>query len=99
MRLHPAVRIRLKTVLILIVLAAFACSQSAGAMVEHHHSHGKANSHCCASCHTGHLGVIQATAHVRLDAPNAVQGRLASDELCAPAETHLVHSESRAPPA
>jgi hypothetical protein len=86
------------TVLVLLVLLAFVTIQSAAAVVEHPHHHGKDHFHCCAACHAGHLGVLQASVALRLAPPTIAEPRVWLAEYCAVIESPGVPSPSRAPP-
>ena len=90
---------RSRTILVLLVLIAFVSLQSAAAIVEHPHNHSKNHPHCCAACHAGHLGVLQAGADLGLAPPAAPESRLRPQEYCASFEYLVIPSPSRAPPA
>ncbi len=88
-----------RTILVLLVLFAFVSLQTAAAIIQHPHNHTKNHSHCCAVCHAGHLGVLQAGVGPGLAPPTAPESRLRPRVYHAPFEYLLVPSPSRAPPA
>jgi hypothetical protein len=98
MPLHRDLRSRSRTAFVLLVLLAFVTIQSAAAVVEHPHNHGKDHSHCCTACHAGHLGVLQASGELRLSPPSVAESRLWLHEYRAAIESPGVPSPSRAPP-
>jgi len=82
-----------------VVLLAFVTLQTAAAIVEHPHNHGKDHTHCCAACHASHLGVLQAFADLRFAPPAVAETRLFPQQHRAPVDYLGVPSPSRAPPA
>jgi hypothetical protein len=88
-----------RTVLVLVILLAFVTLQSVTVIVEHPHNHGKDHSHCCAACHAGHLGVLQAAADLRPSPPDLAETRLRPREYPTPFTYLGVPNPSRAPPA
>ena len=85
--------------LVLFVLVAFVGLQSAAAIAEHPHSHGKDHTHCCAVCHATHLGVLQASAGFGPCAPVMVETSLSPAEYRVSTDYLGVPSPSRAAPA
>ena len=88
-----------RTALVLLVLLAFVTLQTAAAIVEHPHNHGKDHTHCCAACHAGHLGVLKTASNPRLTPPAMAEARLLPRECRTPADYLGVPSLSRGPPA
>ncbi len=99
MRIFHGCRGFQRATLALLVLLAFTCLQTAAAIADHPHNHGKDSSHCCAACHAGHLGLIQPAGDLSIYPPAASEPRLWVQESCAVFDYLGIPSPSRAPPA
>jgi len=89
---------RVRTALVLVLLACFAGLQTAAAVTMHSHDHGGGD-HCCAICHVGHLPALEAPVTLDVAPASVAEWRCWREEAVLPGDQAPVLGCSRAPPA
>jgi hypothetical protein len=82
--------------LVLLLLSAVVCAQTASLSAEHSHN---SSQHCCGLCHVGPIPFLQPVVAAALAPIVALAWLASASDLDSPHEVLLTAGSSRAPPA